>query len=666
MFRSAPMKLVNLVVLDRDLWATVRAAGKLGVVHPVRVDELGWKVCEDLTPGARKELSSSYNSVERRIGSLLDTLGIAETQVFPTSVRPEHDCELLDDEVSAIEAEVYAVKQRRDETGRSSEHMELVSYQLKLLASVGVDIERLRRFDFVRLVVGLLPPANLSRLETSLEKTPHAIMPHSMVGERVFIFAATLAEHAEVLDRATKAASLERLEIPTEFSGTAESALDAAAVRLQQFAAERERLNAEMAQMRDKWRHDLLRLHHHASLCKSMLESTETAKRSERTVVVSGWVPEEQVPQLLSTVEEVTESRTLVHVSDPVKDYQPGPKPPTRFKNPAPVRPFEGLVSTFGLPAYGEIDPTPLVALAFVIMFGMMFGDLGHGLILMMAGALLAFRTRLPAGLKRGLLKIPLMPLAVQVVRDLYGFNAGWVLLLCGASASVFGLLYGSVFSSENLPALWTRPMDNVMFFLKIAVFFGVAVLSVALVCNLINRYRRREYEEGILGSSGLVAALMYWSAAGLAAKVLIGGGSVPMMLVVAVIFIPVLILFFREPIVHAVTRKGHIMPSNPGGYFVEAFFEVFDVVLRYLSNFVSFVRLSAFALNHIALSLAVFIIADMVGVGYYPVIVLGNIVIIFFESLIVTIQGLRLQYYEFFTKFFRGDGVSYKPLQFA
>jgi len=666
MFRSAPMKLVNMVVLDRDLWATLRATGKLGVVHPVQVDEMGWKVSEDLTPGARKDLSSGYTSVERRIGSLLETLGITETQVFPASVQPEHDSELIEDEVSAVEAEVYAVKQRRDANDREREHMELVSYQLKLLLSVGVDIERLRQFDFMHLVVGLLPAANLSRLETSLEKTPHAIMPHSVIGERLFVFAATLAEHAEVLDRATKAASLEKLEIPTEFSGTAGSALEATALRLQHLAAEREQLEAEMAQMREKWHADLLRLHHHASLCKAMLDSTETAKRSERTVVVSGWVPEEVVPQLLSTVEQAAESRTLVHVSDPVKDYQPGPKPPTRFKNPALVRPFEGLVSTFGLPSYGEIDPTPLVALAFVIMFGMMFGDLGHGLILMTAGALLAFRAHLPAGLKRGLLKIPLMPLAVQVVRDLYGLNAGWVLLLCGTSASVFGLLYGSVFCSEDLPALWTRPMDNVMFFLKIAIFFGVGVLSVALVCNLINRFRRREYEEGILGSSGLVPALMYWAAAGLAAKVLIGGGSVPMLLIVAVIFVPVLILFFREPIVHAVTRRGHIIPSNPGGYFVEAFFEVFDVVLRYLSNFVSFVRLSAFALNHIALSLAVFIIADMVGVGYYPVIVLGNIIIIFFESLIVTIQGLRLQYYEFFTKFFQGDGVSYKPLQFA
>ena len=116
---------------------------------------------------------------------------------------------------------------------------------------------------------------------------------------------------------------------------------------------------------------------------------------------------------------------------------------PTLLRNPKSSAPVEGIVSTYGMPGYREIDPTPLVAVTFVLMFGIMFGDLGHGLVLATIGALLSFNVFPKA-------RSHLWP--------------GIVLMACGLSSSVFGLLYGSVFGMEDvIPQLWLSPMEDIL-----------------------------------------------------------------------------------------------------------------------------------------------------------------------------------------------------------
>ena len=106
-------------------------------------------------------------------------------------------------------------------------------------------------------------------------------------------------------------------------------------------------------------------------------------------------------------------------------------------------------------------------------------------------------------------------------------------------------------------------------------------------------------------------------------------------------------------------------MPENKGGFFLETVFEMIDMLLGFASNTISFVRISAFAINHVGLSMAVMILADMgTGFAHVAIVIFGNFLVIVLEGMIVGIQGLRLVYYELFSRFYKGDGRPYLPLE--
>jgi V/A-type H+-transporting ATPase subunit I len=318
------------------------------------------------------------------------------------------------------------------------------------------------------------------------------------------------------------------------------------------------------------------------------------------------------------------------------------------LKNPGFFRPFEMLVSSYGLPEYNFIDPTIFVAISFLIMFGTMFGDVGHGAILCVIGWLLGFRK---GDRSEG----------VRLVGKL-GFY-------CGLSSIVFGFLFGSVFGVENwIPRVWLSPMHEIDRFFKFAIFFGVGMISIGIVLNLINALRSRNFRGTFFDHAGLVSAILYWCGIG-AAAIFMRNRPVPIQLVAFGIVLPVLLFFLREPLAAVFGRRRMRFDTGVGTYIMESFIEVIEIITGYLGNTVSFIRVAAFALAHAGLFIAVFSLVDMVssktgGVFWAALIfIIGNAVIIALEGMVVTIQAIRLEYYEFFGKFFIGGGTAYKPI---
>jgi V/A-type H+-transporting ATPase subunit I len=280
-------------------------------------------------------------------------------------------------------------------------------------------------------------------------------------------------------------------------------------------------------------------------------------------------------------------------------------------------------------------------------MFGIMFGDLGHGLVLAAIGLLLASR------------------LVPQLSKQA---GIGLILIACGLSSSVFGLLYGSFFGMEGvIPHLWLKPMHDILTLLMASVVLGVVILNIGFGCRLFAAARQGHFVEAIFDKNGLVGLLLYW---GLVAIVLLiaTGGAIPEWLFVEVMLC-VFALFFSEPLTRLLEGKRPLVQGSALELGVQAFFELFEALISYISNTLSYVRLGAFAVAHAGLSTVVFLLADMIGsgssgsVGRAAVIVFGNIFVIGFEGLIVAIQTLRLEYYEFFGKFFKGDGIPFRPL---
>jgi len=285
----------------------------------------------------------------------------------------------------------------------------------------------------------------------------------------------------------------------------------------------------------------------------------------------------------------------------------------------------------------------------FPLLFGAMFGDLGQGLILALGGVLI-FRSK---------------SLGLQRYRPL-----GPVVILSGLSAALFGWIYGSFFGFEELiQPLWKHPIDNIMDILIITFAGGVLILSFANILSILNDLKQKDWVHAFFSGKGTSGLLLYWSLLLIVIQSMLKVTIIPITLLELLIFLCILFIMAENAFERVMAHKKPIFQGGFFLYFITAFFELFETLLGFLSNSLSFVRLGAFAVAHAGLSSVFMLLAEMVspskGLTYWLVIVFGNIFIIGFEGMIVSIQTLRLQYYEFFSKFFKGGGLRYKPLVF-
>ena len=326
-------------------------------------------------------------------------------------------------------------------------------------------------------------------------------------------------------------------------------------------------------------------------------------------------------------------------------------KPPTKLRNPKLFKPFEMYVKMYGLPAYNEMDPTWFVAITYSFIFGAMFGDVGQGLVLFLGGLFL-YKTK---------------------KMDLAG-----IISCAGVFSVFFGFMYGSFFGFEDvLKAIWLKPMNQMMdvplvgrlnAVFVIAIGFGMFIILICMVFNIINSIRRGDTEKTWFDSNA-VAGLVFYGSIVLTIGLFISGKKLPAAAILVIMFgVPLLLMFLKEPLTNLVEKKSEILPEQKGMFFVQSFFELFEVLLSYLSNTLSFLRIGAFAVSHAAMMEVVLMLAGATNGGSpnWVVVVLGNIFVCAMEGLIVGIQVLRLEYYEIFSRFYAGNGREFKPFMKA
>jgi V/A-type H+-transporting ATPase subunit I len=228
--------------------------------------------------------------------------------------------------------------------------------------------------------------------------------------------------------------------------------------------------------------------------------------------------------------------------------------------------------------------------------------------------------------------------------------------------------VYGSFFGNEEvIRPLYERPLDNIMNMLIIAIIFGVVVIIAAMAINIINAVKRKNIKEMLFDKNGLAGFIFYIGVIIFALVMVINGKPLKSFLFIAAFFIlPVLLMFLKQPLNNLMHGNRFLPEKDKGTFFVEAFFEVFEAVLSFFTNTLSFIRVGAFALSHAGLSLAVWTLFDMVGglAGGIITLIIGNLLILALEGLVVGIQGLRLEYYEMFSRFFNGEGREFKPMK--
>jgi V/A-type H+/Na+-transporting ATPase subunit I len=346
-------------------------------------------------------------------------------------------------------------------------------------------------------------------------------------------------------------------------------------------------------------------------------------------VVLVGWCPRDRAAEIRSRLEPL--GAGVVELERP-----PYVDPPTLLRTPRAAEPFKPLVETYGAVRYGDVDPTPFTAISFVLMFGMMFADAGHGILLAAAGLALRF-LRQPR----------LAPL-----------RKSWVLpFAAGLVATAFGVAYGEFFGPTGVvPVLWLEPLQNPLELLIAGVLAGAVLLAVSYVIGTVNRWREGGSASALLSSSGVAGSLVFAGVGTLAASIFIR--STPVLVVGAVIMAAGLVFLFL----------GFLLDSAGGvAGWLEAIVETVNSLIRIGANSVSFARLAAFGMVHAAIgSLVWTATVAMAASGWWVVAVLvfvvGNAAGFTLELVVAGIQALRLEYYELFSRIYSGEGRPFEP----
>jgi V/A-type H+-transporting ATPase subunit I len=587
-------------------------------------------------PDLHTQPGRNYREVHRQAWSRLEKIvkvidleeKINENQFQPTPIRFDELAALNEtlgqfwNEASRFEESLHSISERE----RLIREQEAA---LENFANLKIDLGSLRnKTRFLEFYVGLVPRENLARLEGAVKLANHLLFTYLQRDNHthVIIVGPPDADKKQSLAPVLASAGFQALAIPEGFDNQSPEQKRAELERQRQ-ALQSEHANTQkiVHDWRCQYGEQLIAARYQL-LCAEPFVTLDPAIHGKGSfALLAGWVPVKSVSQIEEQLSNRLTRPFALETRDPNPDEDSlVPTVPTHHPW---LAPFATLVKQYGVPSYGEIDPTPLFAATFLLMFGMMFGDIGHGAVIALA-----------AWLARKKLK-----------------HFAYFGIAAGCSSVFFGIVFGSIFGYEDvLPALWMAPLHDPILMLKVALVWGIGFIILACVLGIYNRIVSGRIQQALLAPHGAVNLLFYLGflsgAFNLATTSTFGTGS-------AVVVIGSLLTL-------SVNQWQHL--SGPTGEKVLiVVIETLDTVIVYLSNTLSFLRVSAFSMNHAALALAIFTLADMLGTfGTMLTLLLGNLFILVLEGGIVMIQVMRLQYYEGFSRYFSGDGHEFAPLR--
>jgi len=659
MIRPRKMKFVELTVLKSDIDAVLEYLGKHAAVQ---FPEAGGSAD---TPAVAK-----IRQLIDRLRNAAEFLGVQLPAELDenSSIPGENDEENAEKLCLCIEN----LKERQKRTSIERQNIVQTIGEAEAFSKMNMPFSDLEQLSYLTLRVGRLDPKGQAELRESL--ADRAIIIPLESGDRVL--AASSRKGRFALDSQLKKVDFEPIAIPEDYKGVPADMLASLQEQLVRVEEELKTIEAEREQLLSQEASNLKKfvLSWHTAMVIEKIKSKFIA--TESIYHFSGWTPADTFVEITKGLLKLTDGRAAIrsYTPDEIPSIQDGSeKVPVSMKHSAFVKGFEGVVFSYGAPLYGTIDPTPVVAFFFTILFGIMFGDVGQGFVLLLAGLLTA---------KWG----------PKIFAKFSKFSTP--LIAVGIASMVMGFVSGSVFTNEALlipatraltTALTGHPHDRILHILpmaaeggsikKLLYFFGFTVAigvilnSSGLLINIINRFILKKYEAAIFSKTGLAGLLLFWYALSIVVRIILGGKFVPQDF--AGLLIPVFCIFFGPVIWRIITGKRPVLEHGLMPFIMEGFVEILETVSSYVSNTVSFLRVGAFALSHAVLSFIVFRFYDMLATsgiaGTFSallIMLLGNVIIIVLEGMIVAIQVVRLQYYEFFNKFFIETGVEFAPFR--
>ena len=638
----AVMKMVALTMIgpDSEMEPVARQMVLTGGFQPLPLDLLVND--RSLRSKVTTETENPYDELLNKVSTVWKIAGEMIPEPSPVTLTREFTLTAARRKVDQTSRRLEVWEKRRLVMTEEEELLTATKLFVEVLKGTEFGPEELAGGKFLIPFFGRLSNENYQRLTESSEESPITVSELNVVGGNTWALVLTVKGYEESTRKLLEAVYFKEFSLKSiaeqlkgkdplsqvnkrianhqrAIKGLAKAAKD----MLREQRAEYELLYSQLYTMQRVY-----------DVCKGRGEVSGM-------YVLSGWIPADTLAEIRKTVEEEA-PMTTVMVEETKDITYSGIRVPTLLQNNPFFRAFQDIVSMYSLPSYGEIDPSPIVAISFILFFGFMFGDIGHGLMIFLASSVLV---------KKGIMKR----------------SFGQVMKYAAASSIIFGGLYGSIFGLENvIPALWLSPMHDTNKLLIVAICMGVFMISLGLVLNMITQYRAKDFGRLLFDGQGMAGLMLYWTMAALAA-IYMTGTKIPEVaadIMWAGIGVLMLLMIFRDVLARYLLHQ-----KDEGESVVLNIFEIMHNLMSFVSNTASFVRLAAFALNHVGLSLAVIMLSEMVhslpgGIVMKGIIlVIGNIVIVCLEGLIVFIQTLRLEYYEFFGKFYKGGGSAFKPV---
>lgn len=629
MWVPEPMTRFLLATTDKDLPVVFEFISKECKFHIV---EFSHRYLQE--PGY-KEIYIRLEDYQRKLKDIIEYFDIKSAEEIPFNAVELSE---VADKAGAFLGEFQkklGEKQDRLEALKKEEfELNLASELLTLLPESDINIEELHNSKFLRMLGGTIPSSEQENfLEIVKDRDVLVFRRKSQNGfVPVIIFASFLER--ESLGKVLEAVSFRQLELFSRLEGPLLSLKDKIESKFWEIKEERTSLQSSIKKMGRNVEGEILKLKKDIQV--SMLELDWVAKtaRSEKVFFISTYLPS----RLVSEVKKKGENLELYILSEEniKRNSEDAAKTPTKLNNPLIFRPFELLVRSYGIPSYRGIDPTVPTTLSFMFLFGIMFGDLGHGLVLILAGVGLYF--------VRLLRKFAVFPLAL------------------GISSAIFGTFFGEFFGTHPFEPLWFSPFSDPGKAMLLAVYLGIIVVTFGFVLRLIEYIMGGDYNKLFFSGHGLPGFIFYVSSIAVAFSVINGNSGKIVMAESMVLIISALVVAIGIPLKEAV-NKG--FDSNK---LLLSLGDFIHLPLAMISNTLSFVRVAAFNIGHVILTMSIIEIAavfgKMIGVGNYTTLIFGNIIIIVLEGMIVFIQGLRLEYYELYSRFFEKGKETYEPVK--
>lgn len=605
------------------------------------------------------EPASKFVDSVHGLTSLLEENPITEVLTHFNEVTTEMDLDIpakdvrdRDYDLDRIKTYIDKIYDRYEKGSQVRKELETVIQenkdaltQVRNIESIDLNLDDLFECKYIKIRFGRLPLDSVEKLQYYRNR-PFVFKSFNSDDTYSWCVYITTSKYEGDVDNIFSSLYFERIRIPEFVHGTPGKAKESLQEEIDNDYVQLTHVNEVIANLKSE-------CFEHFTNIKAELEFINHTFEARKYVVglgerfsITGFVAEEDVQKLKESFSDLKEVDIEVRPAHSDKRLSP----PTKIKNGWFARPFSMFVEMYGVPEYESIDPTPFVAFTYSLLFGIMFGDLGQGLVLILLGY--------------GVYKWKRIKL-------------GEIGMRIGIMSCVFGTIFGSVFGNETIlnPLYQTlfgmseKPIEImtsefIPILLVISICLGALLMIICMCINIYLQKKNHSYGEMWFSHNGVAGLVFYTS-------LVVGGGvqvafgittiGNPIYLIV-LILLPLLIIFLKEALIHKMHHQP-LFPNGFGAYFTESFFELFEICLSYITNSISYLRVGGFVLSHAGMMMAVTLLMSMSGGAGIIVAIFGNIFVMCLEGLIVGIQVLRLEFYEMFSRYFSGRGIAFNAM---